>query len=242
VRLWLTPDGRWLLLERARQLERIALPEGKAATPIVLTEYLSELRAEPGGKRVAGDSPANVARGFGLRQPSMRRVWQVDEGKALGWRSFEQDDLARIKGFSWGRRADDAQGEWTRADGGGDRALVDAAAAWPLVQDMLSSPEPPAVRWLAEKDAAGTALHVHALERAERAQGSSAPAPAWSADGAWLATVAEDGVVRRWSLSPTGLAAEACTRLRRNLRPDEWRAAFGEEPYRRTCPALPEGR
>jgi hypothetical protein len=242
ARVWLTPDGRWLLLERARQLERIALPDGKAAAPIALTEYLSELRADPGGRRVAVQSTADIARGFGLRQPTIRRVWQIDEGKSLGWRSFEQDDLAGYKGYRWGRRADDAQGEWTRVDGGGDRALVDAATAWPKLPDLLSPPDPPAVRWLAEKDAAGTALHVHALQRAERALGSSAPAPAWSADGSWLAMLGEDGAVHSWSISPAGLAAEACKRLRRNLRPDEWRTAFGDEAYRRTCPALPEGR
>jgi hypothetical protein len=240
--LWLTPDGRWLLLERARQLERIALPEGRAAPPIALTESLSELRAEPGGQRVAGQSTAHVARGLGLRQPTIRRVWQIDDGRAWGWRSFEQDDLARLQGIGWGRRADDAQGEWTRVDGGGDRALVDAAAAWPLVADLLSPPEPPAVRWLSEPDAAGTALHVHALRRAERALGSPATPPAWSADGGWLAVLGEDGAVHRWSMSPAGLAAEACSRLRRNLGPGEWRTAFGDEGYRRTCPALPEGR
>jgi hypothetical protein len=242
ARLWLTQDGRWLLLERARQLERIALPEGRAAPPIALTEYLSELRAEPGGQRVAGQSTAHVARGLGLRQPTIRRVWQIDDGRAWGWRSFEQDDLARLQGIGWGRRADDAQGEWTRVDGGGDRALVDAAAAWPLVADLLSPPEPPAVRWLSEPDAAGTALHVHALRRAERALGSPAAPPAWSADGGWLAVLGEDGAVHRWSMSPAGLAAEACSRLRRNLGPGEWRTAFGDEGYRRTCPALPEGR
>ena len=239
--LWLTPDGRWLLLQRAQRLERIALPEGRPATPIALTEYLSELRAEPGGKRVAALSRANIARGFGLRQPTLRRVWQIDDGAALGWRSFEQDDLAGFKGMVWGRRAKDAQGEWTRADGGGDRALVDAAALWPLVPD-LPTPDPPAVRWLAEADAAGTALHAHALQRAERAHGPAVSTPAWSADGAWLATLGEDGAVRRWPLAPAGLAAEACARLRRNLGPEEWRTAFGDEPYRRTCPALPEGR
>lgn len=240
--LWLTPEGRWLLLQRAGRLERIALPEGTAATPVALTEHLSELRAEPGGTRMAGYSTANVARGFGLRQPSIRRVWQIDDGRALGWRSFEHDDLAGLKGIGWGRRADDAQGEWTRSEGGGELALVDTAADWPLVADLLATPDPPATRWLSELDAAGIALHEHALQRARREQGPSTETPAWSADGAWLATLGEDGAARLWPLTPAALAAEACTRLRRNLSADEFRMAFGEEAYRRTCPALPEGR
>ena len=31
------------------------------------------------------------------------------------------------------------------------------------------------------------------------------------------------------------------SRLRRNLSADEWRTAYGDEAYRRTCPALPHG-
>ena len=240
--LWLTPDGRWLLLQRAGHLEHVSLPEGRTATPIALTEHLSELRVEPGGTRMAGYSRANIARGFGLRQPSIRRVWQINDGKALGWRSFERDDLAGVKGFTWGLRADDAQGEWTRSEGGGELALVDAAATWPLVPDLLSTPNPPAVRWLSEPDAAGTALHVHTMQRAERVQGPSVATPVWSAGGGWLATLGQDGAARLWPLAPSALTAEACTRLHRNLGFDEWRTAFGDEPYRRTCPRLPEGR
>lgn len=237
--VWITPDGRWMLLQRAERLERIALEDGRAVTPIPLTEHPSELRTEPGSRRIASYSPASVARGFGLRQPSIRRVWSTEDGRALGWRSFEREDLERFKGIRWGRRAEDAQGEWTTSDGGGDRGLVDAAAGWPLLPQLLATPQAPDVRWLSNSDAAGKAMHEHALQRAVRAHGPSVTTPAWSANGEWLVTVGSDEAVRLWPLTPAALAAEACRRLRRNLDTVEWRAAFGDEPYRRTCPALP---
>jgi|GEM_PF-2358281 len=239
--LWLTPDGHWLLARRGDRIERIALPEGRNSTPIAVAEYLPELRVEPGGARLAGFSPAKFVRGVGLKQPSIRRVWSAASGAALGWRSFEREDLERFKGVSWGLRAVDAQGEWTSAEGGGALALVDAAAAWPLVPDLLATPDPPSLPWLAKLDAAGTPLHKHAVHRATRAHGKPAGRPAWSADGHWLATLGADGAARLWSLAPATLATEACARLRRNLTAAEWRVAVSDEPYQRSCPTLPEG-
>jgi len=39
----------------------------------------------------------------------------------------------------------------------------------------------------------------------------------------------------------TDLIDTACQRANRNLTIDEWRQAMGGEPYRRTCPGLPDG-
>jgi WD40 repeat protein len=71
---------------------------------------------------------------------------------------------------------------------------------------------------------------------------------AFSASGDLLATggAEEDHSVRLWQMPymkpprDQDLERVACARLRRNMTMAEWRAAMGDEPYRRTCPGLPE--
>ena len=46
-------------------------------------------------------------------------------------------------------------------------------------------------------------------------------------------------LVDRCELEGEALLDELCRRLPRNLTIDEWRSAFGDEPYRLTCPNLP---
>jgi WD40 repeat protein len=70
---------------------------------------------------------------------------------------------------------------------------------------------------------------------------------AFSPDGRYLTTlsVASMGdarsfsTVQAWLWRPQDLIADACSRLIRNLTPDEWRQHLGDEPYRKTCPNLP---
>ncbi|HEX4707676.1 MAG TPA: WD40 repeat domain-containing protein, partial [Candidatus Udaeobacter sp.] len=61
----------------------------------------------------------------------------------------------------------------------------------------------------------------------------------FSPDGKSLATAGDDGVVQLSRWRPQDLLDEACARLTRNLTPDEWHQYLGDQPYRKTCPALP---
>jgi uncharacterized protein YecT (DUF1311 family) len=61
---------------------------------------------------------------------------------------------------------------------------------------------------------------------------------AFAPDAKVLATAGDDGVVQLSLWHPQDLLDEACTRLMRNLTPEEWRQYLRDEPYRETCPNL----
>jgi WD40 repeat protein len=69
----------------------------------------------------------------------------------------------------------------------------------------------------------------------------------FSPDGKRLAVASENHTVLVWDLDALFdldfLEAEACHRANRNLTCDEWETYIGDdEPYHKTCPALPEPR
>jgi len=71
-----------------------------------------------------------------------------------------------------------------------------------------------------------------------RVQGVKQVHFAAEADGANLVAVHDDNSVRVWQLETNDLVADACSRLERNLSPDEWRSYLGAEEYRESFPGL----
>ena len=67
----------------------------------------------------------------------------------------------------------------------------------------------------------------------------SVTAITFSPDGNYLITCAESGLEQQWRWRHQHLIEEACSRLTRNLTPEEWHQYLGDEPYQRTCTHLP---
>ena len=233
----LTPDGDWLLIAGGAQLHRYATGSWRAAPPLAL--QADAFFASPDGKHLAAHSSWSFARGLGLQQPSMTRVWgMAAAGEPLAWLSHEADDMKKTM-FGRLGRAPGASGVWTTATSGGDAALAKAAPAWPKLHTLAEARAAPDRPWLATRDAHGAALAEAALARAQRAHGGGEIASAFSADGRWLASAGRDGSLRLWQLTTADLIADACTRSARNLTREEWQRHFGSEAYRRSCPGQP---
>jgi len=64
-------------------------------------------------------------------------------------------------------------------------------------------------------------------------------AVAFSADGRYVATASWDNTAQIRYVFAEDLIAQACNRLTRNLTLREWQRYLGDEPYRKTCPNLP---
>ena len=71
-------------------------------------------------------------------------------------------------------------------------------------------------------------------QETERWETRGATELVFSPDGKYL--LAGDGKrASVWLWGPEAMVADACSRVGRNLTPDEWRQFFGDEPYRKTC-------
>jgi len=64
---------------------------------------------------------------------------------------------------------------------------------------------------------------------------------AFSPDGKWVLSYSGflTTTLRVWLWRPEDLISLACSRLDRNLTPEEWGQYIPGEDYRRTCPELP---
>ncbi len=56
-----------------------------------------------------------------------------------------------------------------------------------------------------------------------------------------VALASKDTTARVWRWRDQDLIDLACSRLTRNLTKEEWKQYLPDEPYRKTCPNLPEG-
>ncbi len=113
-----------------------------------------------------------------------------------------------------------------------------------LVSDVAFSPDS---KFLAARTTDGTTrvwdLTSHQEEVARIKTSSSfnplGSAVSFSPDGKYLITTDRGEEVRVWFWQPEYQVVEACSRLTRNLTPEEWEQYLPGEPYCKTCPNLP---
>jgi len=75
------------------------------------------------------------------------------------------------------------------------------------------------------------------------ANGSWVWSVTFSRDGQTLAAGCDDRTVRLWLTQAELLAEKVCTRVRRNMSPQEWEKFVGKDiQYENTCPSLPAGK
>jgi WD40 repeat protein/class 3 adenylate cyclase len=74
------------------------------------------------------------------------------------------------------------------------------------------------------------------LGSAHPGRANVAAAAAFEGDGHTILVVAFDGALYEWETRLARLVDHACQVAGRNLTDAEWRAAFGDRPYHRTCP------
>jgi hypothetical protein len=55
-------------------------------------------------------------------------------------------------------------------------------------------------------------------------------------DGHTVSIAASNGQMFHWDTDPRAWLTYACKVAGRNLGDEEWRSAFGSDPYRETCP------
>jgi WD40 repeat protein len=159
-------------------------------------------------------------------------------GSAVGGVAFSPDDGGRTLAFGG---ADGTVGLW---DVRARRPLDQPLAGHVLpVLSMAFSPDG---RMLASGFRDGTVVVWDARQRRrlEELAGHTGPvySVAFGPDGTTLASGGCDGTVVLWDLRPDSWRQRACAIANRNLTQAEWDQFIGsEQPYRRTCPALPPG-
>ncbi|MFQ5793681.1 MAG: TIR domain-containing protein [Candidatus Bipolaricaulia bacterium] len=227
-----SPDGQWIASASRDGTAHVWEAESGRQVAQMMHESERQVVAvtfSPDGRWLASASWDGTA-----------RVWEAESGRQIA--RMMHDDLVSAVAFSPdGRRL--ASASWD-----GTARVWEATTGRELAR-MMHDGRVSAVtfspdgRQLATGSVDGTARVWEAetgREVARMFHDGPVSAVAFSPDGRRLASASWDGTARVWLWQPEDLIAEACSRLTHNLTLDEWQQYLGDEPYRKTCPNLPE--
>jgi WD40 repeat protein len=161
----------------------------------------------------------------------------------------ESATLTSVREISTGKEVASTQAECpgkARTETG-DAKLLSASYQWPQIEVLGSYLSKPlddtwelTLSSRASDDDRGLKVtrNQRVLPLVEHEGGKVVDA-AFSPDGRWLVTVADNESPRVWALRDQDVIAEACSRLDRNLTQLEWRTHVGTAPYQATCENFP---
>jgi WD40 repeat protein len=220
-----SPDGRYLLISADKLVSLWSAADGREVRTLTHAEPVWQAAWSPDGQSVATQTTSSV------------HVWKPDDGAQLAM--VKHDDP--VKGFSWhpdSRRIATWDNEsirlWDARDGRpiGNYIEQDTFRAefTPDGQNIviIGSDHSARVRELSSGRETARLLHSSKLYNVTV-----------SPNGRYVATISDENVVTVWMWRVADAIDQACRRLTRNLTFDEWQRYLGNEPYRKTCPALP---
>jgi WD40 repeat protein len=204
---------------------------GLPLTRMVHEQAVMAVAFSPDGKAIATASDDHTA-----------RIWDVASGKQLA-RLIHEGPVNAVAFSPDGKVIATASSDktvrvWDAATGSLRSRLMHEGP----VHAVVFSPDGKAIATASHNRMAGVWDVATGKLLARLAHEGPVYAVAFSPDGKEIATASGDGTAFLVPWRPEGLLDAVCSRLDRNLTRDEWTRYLGEdEPYRRTCPNLPDG-
>lgn len=232
-------DGRWVISGSYDKTVRVwEVATGREIARMTHERYVTAMAFSPDGRWVVSAGCDEYSRWTCVH--SSARVWEAVSGNEIARMTHEGDVSAVI--FS-------PDGRWVVSHSGDITAWVWEATTGREIARMThekpvtSIAFSPQGQWVVSGSRDGTARVWEATTGAEVARMThegEVNSVAFSPDGRWVLSVSEDDTARVWWWQPEDMIRLACERLTRNLTREEWKQYLGDEPYRATCPNLPE--
>ena len=162
-----------------------------------------------------------------LVTPSRTQIWDLATRREVAWATHPDEDYNELSSAS----------RTIMPEAGGDTKLTAISSSWEALRVGRKALLSPDGRWSVGHGTLNDVQSGREVEFVKRDDDISDSV--FSPDGHWLVTAGSDWTVRFWPLRSEELRTEAVARLGRNFTYDEWHKFFPDEPYSRTCAALP---
>jgi WD40 repeat protein len=218
-------DGRYLLIVMDKLVSLWSAADGREVRTLAHAELVGQAGWSPDGQYVATKTTSGVY------------VWKPDDGAKLAL--LKHDDV--VKGFSWhpdGRRIATWDNESIRLrDARDGRPIGNYTERSPFRAEF--TPDGQHIVIIGDDRTVRVRELTSGRETARLLHSSDPYNVTVSPNGRYIATISGENVVTVWMWRMADAIDQACSRLTRNLTFDEWQRYLNDEPYRKTCSALP---